>query len=473
MKSQVAALSAGVLLLGASPALAQTKPPMSAEEARALKDDIAALRAEIAAMERRLEESGLAAETAAVATAPAAPAAPAPAAAPVQTASVSDTTITWKGAPEIASGDRSFKVKGRIQADAAYVDAPGGLDDPGLGFGNEIRRIRLGGEGRLGGGVGYKLELELSDNVVELVDTVITYETKNWLLSVGNHNQFQALDEMTGDSSGSMMERAAFTDAFNFERRLGVSAQYRGIKDWLFQGGVFTDDIEALSNSSDGPEGGDENNSVGVDGRVVYAPKLGDTQLHLGASAHYRDLNRLSDSSTRYRQRPFVHVSNSRLIGTPSLAVDDETHYGVEFAAIRGPWHVATEGHWLDASQVNGPTANFGGGYAEVGYFLTKGDSRAYKNGIFDRTKPVSPIDRGGLGYVQLNFRYDYLNLNDGSIRGGEQNGYIASLIWGPLDYLRLNLNYAYLDYDGATPLDDGRRNYGVHVTGARIEVDF
>ena len=38
---------------------------------------------------------------------------------------------------------------------------------------------------------------------------------------------------------------------------------------------------------------------------------------------------------------------------------------------------------------------------------------------------------------------------------------------------MRLNLNYGYIDYDGATPLADGRRDYGVHVTGARFELDF
>jgi phosphate-selective porin OprO and OprP len=476
MKSQIAALSAGALLLGASPALAQTKAPMTAEQASALREDIKSLRAEIAAMERRLAESGLAEEEpAAVATAPARPVAAAPASAPtpVQTASAADTQIGWKGSPEFTKGDRRFKVKGRIQVDAGYVDAPDGLDDPGLGFSNEVRRIRLGGEGELGAGVGYKLELELSDNAVDLVDTFVTYETKSWLLTAGNHNQFQSLDELTGDTTGSTMERAAFTDAFNFERRLGVSAQYRGLKPWLFQGGVFTDDVTALSNDSDGPQGGDENNSYGVDGRIVYAPKIGDTQLHLGASAHYRDLNRLADSSTRYRQRPYLHSSNSRLIGTPSMEVDEEMHYGVEFAAIHKRWHFASEGHWLNASQVDAPTANFGGGYAEVGYFLTKDDSRAYKNGIFERTKPASPMDRGGLGYVQLNLRYDYLDLNDGAIQGGKQNGYIAALIWAPLDYLRFNFNYAYLDYTGATPLEDGRRDYGVHVTGARVELDF
>ena len=121
----------------------------------------------------------------------------------------------------------------------------------------------------LGAGVGYKLELELADNAVDLVDTFVTYKTGPWLLALGNQNQFQSLDELTGDTSGSFMERAAFTDAFNFERRLGLSAQYeKGA--WVLQAGLFADDITALSNSSDGPAGGDENNSHGLDGRVVW-----------------------------------------------------------------------------------------------------------------------------------------------------------------------------------------------------------
>ncbi|MFD2577865.1 porin [Novosphingobium colocasiae] len=129
--------------------------------------------------------------------------------------------IGWKGSPQFTQDDKAFKVKGRIQADASYVSAPGALQDRGLGFSSEMRRIRLGGEGSLGAGFGYKLELELSDNSVDLVDTFVTYRKGSWLVQLGNQNPAWSLDELTGDTSGSVMERAAFTDAFNFERRAG------------------------------------------------------------------------------------------------------------------------------------------------------------------------------------------------------------------------------------------------------------
>ena len=462
---------AGGLALAVMAAAPQAQAKaMSDQEAEALRNEVATLRERLELLEKRLAEPQAAAE----APPQAAASTPAPSGAP---ASAPATRIEWKGSPRFVEGDKAFKVKGRIQADANYVSHPGGLDDRGLGFSNEFRRIRLGGEGKLGAGFGYKLELELSDNSVDLVDTFVTYENGPWLVTLGNQNPLWGLDELTGDTTGSFMERAAFTDAFNFERRLGLSAQYE-TGAFLAQAGVFTDDIGALSNDSDGPAGGDENNSHSLDGRLVYAPKIGpkdaQTQLHFGASAHWRRLKRVSDSPVRYRQRPFVHSTNTRLIGTPALDVREETSHGFEIAAIRGPWHMAAEGHWFRAARIGAPAVRFRGGYAEVGYFLTPGDTRSYDNGIFGAAKPKNPLGKnGGIGAVQFNLRYDYLDLDSRDVRGGTQNGYLAALVWTPIQYLRFNLNYGYLDYSGARALPDGRRDYGMHVLGSRFELDF
>jgi phosphate-selective porin OprO/OprP len=464
MLSPLVALGAASACLLSTPALA--RETLNPEDAAALRAEIASLRAQLQRMESRLDAATGVQRTApppppVAASAPPAPAKPAAA-----------TEISWKGSPQFtASGGRTFKAKGRIQADLGHVDAPSGLADRGLGTASEMRRIRLGGEGGLGAGIGYKLELELSDNAVDLVDTFVTYKTGSWLLALGNQNQFQSLDELTGDTSGAFMERAAFTDAFGFERRLGLSAQYEA-GEWLLQAGLFADDITALSNTSDGPAGGDENNSHGLDGRVVWAPKAGETQWHFGGSAHWRDLGRVSDTATRYRQRPYLHTSNSRLIGTSALAVREETHYGLEAAFVRGRWHGAAEVHGLEADLKTGAAARFRGGYAELGYFLTD-DTRGYKSGIFDRAKPSRPLGGGGLGTLQLNVRYDYLDLNDRGIVGGKQDAWLAALIWQPVEYLRFNLNGGILAYQDATPLPDGDRDYTAKVAGARMELDF
>jgi phosphate-selective porin OprO/OprP len=438
-------------------ATAASAQALSAEEAKALRDEVALLKQRLDMLEKRLGTTEVATSAPPAATPSLAAAAP-----PAE-----PTRIEWKGSPQFLSGDRRFKVKGRLQVDAGYVSPPPGSTDRAYGFSSEFRRIRLGGEGDLGSGIGYKLELELSDNGVDLVDSFVTYETGPLTLSLGNQNQFQSLDELIGDTTGSFMERAAFTDAFNFERRLGLAASYRQ-GPWLLQAGVFGDDVSALANDSDGPAGGDENDSFGFDGRLVHARRIGDVLLHLGASAHWRALNRTAEQPTRYRQRPYLHSNNSRILATPGLAVTDELHYGGEIAAVRDRWHLAAEAHWLKAMRVGQPDPTFFGGYVELGYFLTRGDSRAYKNGIFDRSPPKSGLANGGFGSLQLNVRYDYLDLVDAMINGGNQRALLFGLIWTPVNYLRLNMNYGRIKYQ--TPALEA---YGIDVAGMRMELDF
>lgn len=469
MRPTVGGVASLICLFALPGAAAAQSAATPAQEAAALRDEVAALKARLEAMEARLEALSGAPPAAPTPPAPAAPApsvAPPPAAAPED-----DLKITWKGSPRFAQDGMTFKAKGRLQFDAGYV----GRDqwpDQSLGYVNEARRIRLGGEGSLSKDFGYKLELEFSDNGVDLVDTFVTWNVAGWLLTLGNQNPFQSLDELTGDTTGSFMERAAFTDAFAFERRLGLSGQRRA-GDLLVQAGVFSDDINSLSSDGSDSPPGDENDSIGLDGRVVYAPRIGKTQVHLAASAHWRDLRRLDSEAKRYRQRPYLHATDTRLIGTPALRVDEEFTHGIEAALVSGPWHAAAEGHWLNADRFDDPDARFFGGYLEIGRFLTSGDTRAYKNGIFDRSTPVRPWGAGGWGSLQASLRYDYLDLNSGAIRGGRQHAGLAALIWTPVDNLRFNLNYGLIHYEGASPLLDGRRDYDVHVGGARVELDF
>jgi phosphate-selective porin OprO/OprP len=470
-----ATVAASAIAVMAMPAHAQSAAarPVTAQEAEALRAEVRDLRIRLEALESRLAAAAPAplAEPAPGSTNPTALAtAPAPATTPAT--APAPTAIAWKGSPQFAQGDQAFKVKGRMQADAAYVSAPKALGDKGLGFASEARRIRLGAEGSLSKYFSYKLDVELSDNAVELVDTFVTYRNGPWQVQLGNQNAFWSLDELTGDTSGSVMERAAFTDAFNFERRLGLGVQYtKG--PWIAQLGVFGDDVSAIANSSDGVNGGDENNSYSIDGRLVFDPVLGDTQLHLAASGHWRHLGRLEDSATRYRQRPFVHTTNTRLIGTPAMNVSDETMYGVEVAAISGRWHGVSEYYHMSADRVGLATVGFQGAYGEVGYFLTEGDTRGYKGGIFVNNAPAHPLGEDGIGSIQVNVRYDWLDLDDRDIRGGTQNGYIAAVIWSPIQYLRFNVNYALLHYTGATALPSGDTRYDANVIGTRFELDF
>jgi len=324
-----------------------------------------------------------------------------------------------------------------------------------------VRRARLGVEGDIPGGFGYKVEVDFAGNSVEVTDAIITYEDDGLTLTAGQHNGFQSLEELTSSRFSSFIERAAFTDAFAFERRLGLSAQY-GSGDVLLQAGIFTDNIGDLPGQS-----------WSLDGRAVYAPKLGDTQLHLAGSLHLAELE--SGDTVRYRQRPLAHFTSERPINTGNLASQSELGAGLEAALVSGQLHIASEAFWQTVNRPTGMTdPTFFGGYAEVGYFLTSGDRRGYKGGKFDRTRPASPVDEGGIGAIQVNLRYDYLDLNDGTITGGMQNGYLASLVWVPTDYTRLMLNYGHLEYDDAVlALPSGSQSWSADVFALRAQVDF
>ncbi len=436
--------------------------PVQAQDANAIQAELAAMRAQMARMAERIDtlESQLSAAEAA------ADAANETAARAVEVATdVKENPpvkVAWKGGPKLeGKGGWSFKPRGRLNYDAGSTSAPSstGRSD---GFGSEARRARRGVEGDIPGGFGYKFEVDFAGSDVDVTDAVLTYKDGGLKVSVGQHNPFQGLEELSSSRHTSFIERAAFTDAFGFERRVGVSAQY-GAGDLLVQGGLFSDNMSDLSNKS-----------WSADGRVVFMPRAGDAQLHFGGSVHYSELNDASDT-VRYRQRPLVHFTGERFINTDAFSADSEFGLGVEGAVISGPFHAAAEGYWQKVGRPMGladPT--FFGAYVEAGYFLTGGDKRGYKKGTFDRVKPKNPVGDGGIGAWQVNVRYDYLDLTDAGIVGGTQNAYQVSLIWTPTNYTRFMLNYGRQNYSNAYyPAAGGNTSYGVDAFGARAQVDF
>ncbi|WP_394728309.1 OprO/OprP family phosphate-selective porin [Altererythrobacter sp. GH1-8] len=464
MKSHSLLLAATALsAFVAAPAQADDRQPSSAEQLAELREQMAALMARVDQLESELEQAEAQAQAASAtaAEANAAAAAASETALAARETAEKAPSIAFKGSPEIkGSGGWSFKPRGRLQYDTGFVNAPSstGADD---GWGTNVRRARLGVQGDMPGGFGYKFEVDVANSDVAVTDALISYESGDVEISVGQFNNFQSLEELTSSLHTSFIERAAFTDAFGFIRRVGVGATYsKG--DVLVQAGLFSDNMDELSNKE-----------WSADGRVVFMPKLGNAQLHLGGSIHYRELE--DGATTRYRQRPLVAFTDERFINTDRFSADSEFMYGLEGALVSGPFHAAVEGHWNKVSRpgmLADPT--FFGGYAEVGYFLTKGDTRGYKGGTFDRTKPANPVGNGGIGSIQLNARYDRLDLSDAGIIGGIQDGYYLSLVWKPSDYTMLLANYGKLDYsDAVFPTVAGDTDYSVDVFGMRAQIDF
>jgi phosphate-selective porin OprO/OprP len=424
-------------------------------------------------------------------------------------AQMTKATPSWKGAPQLEdkSAGWSFKPRGRIQYDVGYVSNP---DDAvvtrNLGFNSRARRIRLGAEGTIPGGFGYKYEMDFANASVSFGDVIITYTPKDqpFSLTVGNHFTFSGLDQMTSSNFTSFLERAQMTEAFGGARRIGVSA---GLQDkeniFRFNAGLFAAHSIDASNDNEGWIGA---------ARATYSPELMGGMVHLGANYQHRKFQSNNDQTpsnsvgapstnqiARYRARPFSQLTDIRFVDTGNFAAESDNIYGLEVGGIFKSFHFAGEAQWtkvqvgydpgdilsgLDQFVFNSatgcpttancfpvyvvPTSNpgFFSAYGEIGYFLT-GETRGYKNGAWDRTKVLHPFSKGGWGALEVNGRMDYLDLDDDGLqnglsnnfvtgqaslastnsrlgRGGKQLGFLGSLIWIPEDYARVLVNYTH-----------------------------
>jgi phosphate-selective porin OprO/OprP len=271
------------------------------------------------------------------------------------------------------------------------------------------------------------------------------------------------------------MERAAITDAFNYNRRLGLAftVNDKASDKWTVQAGLFNEPIN---------DGVFQHTGWQASLRGVFSPTLGFTRLHVGANLQHRQ-NRREAQGQQYRARPFSQLTDQRFIDTGTIAAKGDDVVGVELAAIHNGLHFAAEAQkvWVrgaydpaeflrqnsqadtnrtaTGTPYNGDPS-FWGGYAELGYYLT-GESRSYTGGSFSRVKVRRPFNDGGWGAIQLNGRVEYVNLTDrvdtGStalaapflVNGGKQLGLLGSLIWNPTDYVRFMAQYGHVNVTG------------------------
>jgi phosphate-selective porin OprO/OprP len=368
-----------------------------------------------------------------------------------------------QAAPAEATPESEWRLKPRwrVQYDVAKIDGPDGLT--GVGNFQDVRRARIGADLAMPHGFSARVETEFTADPIEFTDAYLQWSGKNVKVILGQQKAQPPLDQESSDLNTSFLERAAFVSAFGYTRRTGISGHYVA-GDWAISGGVYTDPLVRLDDV--------EMNSKSVDVRTYWSPQLEDTNLHFGVAYHLRDLNDFGLAAMRYGSLPALRITDTRYIGTPAFAVEREQRFGFEAAAVHGRVHFASEAHWLQAQRktLNDPT--FFGGYAEVGFFLTN-DTRPLNGGMFGAIKPRKPIGGGGLGAVQLNLRYDYLDLNSGAIIGGTQNGYLASLIWTPAENFRLMGQYTRLNYTDAAIAVAGNRAYRVNVVGVRGQISF
>ncbi|WP_409432612.1 OprO/OprP family phosphate-selective porin [Litorimonas sp. RW-G-Af-16] len=330
--------------------------------------------------------------------------------------------------------DATLKIGGRVMLDYTFAD----VNDPDSSINDiEARRVRLNATGKYGSAVSYKVELnKTGDKAINVEDAWIQFSPENskFKIKVGQFQTQNSLDELTSSRFSSTLERAAFTDAFGFNRRLGVGVSTSG-DNYTVDAGVFTDNL-----------GGPDFDSVGntVNLRGTYNPvKTDETLVHLGASWRYRNGSDSDDSAVndgiRYRQRPYTHIAPSRIITTQRFAKSDN-FIGAEAAVIHNQFWASGEYSVMKANgAATNPDANFGGYYGEVGVFI--GGKKGYKGGKFNRPIVDNPLGEGGFGAFSFVARYDSVDLQD-EIYLGKLDTVILGADWWPTKQTRLGINY-------------------------------
>ncbi len=358
-------------------------------------------------------------------------------------------------APDFRDEGWEFKVIGRVQLDYSFVDADISGADWNAG---ELRRLRLGVAGKYGDNVKYKFELNTnSSGDVNLEDGYVQWAPTggDWNVKAGQFKTPNSLDEQTSSRFITTLERAAFTDAFEFNRRLGVTLNAKG-KNYTLSAGIFGDNVN-ISNQQEG---------YALAARGTLNPvKNDDTLVHLGASVRYRNVGSIQ-GDIRYRQRPASHIPG-RIISTGAIAGSD-VFVGAEAAAIHKNFWAAGEygvtfADCSAAAACADPTLQ--GGYAEVGAVI--GGRKTYKSGKWNRPKVDNPVTDGGMGALAFVARFDTIDLSDSSVNGGSFNSCILGADWWATKYTRLGVNIFRVDADLGSSTSGLDTNFAALVTTA------
>jgi phosphate-selective porin OprO/OprP len=314
-------------------------------------------------------------------------------------------------------------------------------------------------------------------------------------IRAGHLKVCQGLEGNQWSSSRAMtfMENAAYTDAFYNIFATGVQICNSGLNDCVngdrvtWQLMAYRDDNPRTNTGEDFGDG-----DYGFTGRVtaLLIDQYEDAMfLHVGGSATWRKSeNQVTGGSgpatAEFRARPEMRdaiggfgdnvdlTGNSgRLVDTGAIQCNSQSVIGTELWYSMGPVSVMSEWAFASMNSAVIPVAkkgkvpahnvignlDFNGGYITLGYFLT-GEHRAYDHTFgreytFYIERPYTNFwaksdEDGswtwGLGAWEIAARYSYLNLNDGPIHGGVEQGLTLGLNW----YLNNNfkIQFQYVD---------------------------
>ena len=307
-------------------------------------------------------------------------------------------------------------------------------------------------------------------NIRDIKDIWVGYRRVPFLgrIQAGHFKEPFSLEQLTGITNLSFMERAVPVQAISPGRDIGIMCRNTALGDrMIWSAGAF---LLTGSFSNVGEWKDTLSNSFGtaVTARVTGLPRYADSSrrlLHLGFSySHqFRDEQR-TDSDMKLRAHPEARLTNDTLVDTGQFPAAAADLLGGELAMVSGPF--SFQGEYLlrltDSPSIGNP--RFKGFYLSGSYFLT-GEHRNYNRslGVFTGITPKQDFHlfEEGWGAWEVACRYSSMDLNDTGIRGGKEGNFTFGLNWYLSKKSRFMFNYIHARVTDRSdpPVDNGRAN--------------
>jgi phosphate-selective porin OprO/OprP len=368
---------------------------------------------------------------------------------------------------ESPDGKYRLSFRSMISLDAAVFDLDEALEarygevDNGV----EVRRARLTLLGAIRDRVEFKTSIDFGGGDVRFKDVYVGMTRLPVLgrIRAGYMKEPFGLDEQTGRSDVTFVERAVTTEAFVPARDLGILLHDSLLEERMtWSAGAFLDADDLGSTRFD------ENSAVTA--RLTAVPWVEDDGrmlLHLGLA--YRHI--FVDEEVRFTSRLESTLAPEFIDSGPILA-DRADVLGFEAAQVLGPF--SAQGEYVltvvkDAIPVNGTDNShllFSSSYVQASCFLT-GEHRRYDmhEGEFRGIRLARSVgEDGGFGAWELAARYSRLDLDSQGLSGGRLESVTFGLNWYLFPELKLMWNYGISDVR-----DLGRSS----IFQMRIHLDF
>ena len=390
----------------------------------------------------------------------------------------------------------------RTQMDAAvFFGAPDYADQ--IGNGVSIRRARFAVKGQVDKNWYGEFDMDLANGLVELKDAIVRFTgIPNLELQAGNFKENFSIQRNTTSRYLQFIERPMVCSALTPSRHVGINAKYA--KDWLWvSGGVFGPEIAGAeeweyisgNNKDSGYDAG-----YSLTGKAVFRPlyKSTTSSLHLGAAASYRTPKASAEKYGCYRAsaRNSTSINRKKYLDTDDLPGYD--HNLLWTAELAGHWNgLRYEAAYVQdnvkfkADAADPTPRQFWGWYAQAGYLLFGGHQRYDANGgKYTKVKPGK-----NWGDIELCARYEYCDLNDGSVYGGAAQAYTLGINYWVNNNVKFQVNYQFNDNDryangkgklfvgndaatgkptkDFTKIADKKAGVDYHMLCVRFEIDF